>query len=449
MFRGKWTKVPCILHWTLHYIDLKKPVEGEFQIRWSRGDSKGNTDAIKLSSDSTKLVFESRFECPCLMFISKSNTVRPKIVAIELSRNNGKGKKKVYGKLSLDVGKYYSEKKPVDDIIEMETSQDIAPLFSATFGFHQIGKSDVVESVDESDLSFIGKPRDEMKTALNDWDLPSEIGEPVSQESSCDKRTKKSRRLKNNDLGGKHEPRKRTHHSKSKHSTTSHSRSSVEEDQLSTMSNDSQPTFVEENEQNVFTKEKASVDDENNAQKEEENEVQKEDENEVQKEEESNNEKEEELKNLEPPKPILIKKIVLPTKAEEEEENNKEETKEEEQNDKEEIKEEKQNENNKEEIKEKEQKEIEKEENQEQVTKTDLKEIFKPIFALSDFEISKAFFDNKKKYRFPPGIYPLYNTLLQYNVFEKGAYSNEELNDFTNFFIEEIEKSDLVKDKLN
>lgn len=179
---NKYTKIPCTLHWTIHNVDLKQKQKGNFELEWARGSHKGQTDRIPCDDDF-KVNYESNFEIPCTMFVHKDDqSIRAKQLKITLKRFVDKSLPKVYGKLTLDLGKYYARQlemqasngdqqpQPIKEDIEMETGRSIAPILSSTFNIEQVGKIEIGD-VDQNDISYAGGTVDKMKTAIDDWDV--------------------------------------------------------------------------------------------------------------------------------------------------------------------------------------------------------------------------------------------------------------------------------------
>ena len=170
MSRAKWEKTPYTVTWTIHTVDLKASVDGEFKLEWSRGSSKGSSDLV-LPNDSNCVVFEAQFEIPCTMFVSKTDGMaRQKNLKIVLKRHK-KNHSKVYGKLTVDIGKFYGKPGIIKEEVEMESGRAIAPIISMSFALHKEGEMMEVGAVDGTDLSFMGEPQDRMPTAIDEWDV--------------------------------------------------------------------------------------------------------------------------------------------------------------------------------------------------------------------------------------------------------------------------------------
>ena len=174
----------------------------DFKITYTRGNHSGATDIH--NSDSNGIInFESQYEIPCTMYLAKSdNKVREKIVNIMLMRYpDSKGAPKIYGKLSLDVGRYFSNKTTVKKIIEMESGRSVTPILTVSMSFNDEKEPLEVAEVDKNDVSFVEeKP---VKIDISAWDQTDieEIDENSNSSTvnkSDRKKThkRKSRRIK-------------------------------------------------------------------------------------------------------------------------------------------------------------------------------------------------------------------------------------------------------------
>lgn len=189
MFR--FEKVPCTLQWHCKYVDLKKQNNSQFQLSWSRG-SKGNgsTDLKKPGPDG-KIYFDDHFECPCTMFVSKKDgATRQKFLRLTLRRFPNSQTQKLYGKLNIDIARYYGNKEFIEEEIEMESGRSQTPVLVASFKINQSGKK-VEGNMDEDDISFMDPG--ETKPDLHDWDTTEiekaqDDGKPVLRQSDLIKR---------------------------------------------------------------------------------------------------------------------------------------------------------------------------------------------------------------------------------------------------------------------
>lgn len=199
MFR-KWEKTQCTLIWTIISVDLKAKNTSEFQLTWARGSSKGSTDNT-VPDENNMLNFNATFEIPCTIYISKQDgSIRPKNIKMVLKRfiDMEKEETKIYGKLTIDVGKYYGENQSIKEDIEMECGRRQAPVLSSSFIIHQTGRAEELGQVDENDLSFIGDTAEKVKTQLNEWDI-TECGDEeriVIPEEKTEDDTPKSHKKK-------------------------------------------------------------------------------------------------------------------------------------------------------------------------------------------------------------------------------------------------------------
>ena len=210
MSKAKWEKTPYMLTWTVHSVDLKTSVDGEFKLDWSRGSSKGSTDMLTPSASNT-ITFEAQFEIPCTMFVSKSDGMaRQKNLKIVLKRHKKKDSK-VYGKLTIDIARFYGKPGIVKEDVEMESGRAIAPVISMSFALRKEGDMMEVAGVDGTDLSFMGEPQDRMATAIDEWDV-TEVAESVHSRRG----KKKKKHGKHGHHEAKHEQAKQENEAKHK-----------------------------------------------------------------------------------------------------------------------------------------------------------------------------------------------------------------------------------------
>ncbi|KAH0786358.1 hypothetical protein GPJ56_009744 [Histomonas meleagridis] len=163
-----WKKIKATLKWTIANIDLGVNIRSKFVVMWQRGDSKGQTDSI-FPDNENKLNYNAQFECPCTMFVSKSNgSIRTKNVSFKLMRYI-KGKKKLYGKIIVDVAPFFGLTDASIVSKEMESGRSNPPIFNASFFLQSEGEIMEMEKADLEDVSFIGHK--EERVPLSSWDV--------------------------------------------------------------------------------------------------------------------------------------------------------------------------------------------------------------------------------------------------------------------------------------
>ncbi|KAH0793507.1 hypothetical protein GPJ56_002554 [Histomonas meleagridis] len=129
-------------------------------------------------------------ETKCTLYISKHDgAVRPKIVRITLHRYSDSQEPKIYGKLSVDVGKAFLENKTITEKIEMESGRSIPPVISISYSLSQIGNSEE-GNYGKDDVSFVEEPAP--KIPLNEWDKT----EIESVKEKHHKKRRKSKKVK-------------------------------------------------------------------------------------------------------------------------------------------------------------------------------------------------------------------------------------------------------------
>ena len=182
----KFQKVQSSLTFIIHSVDLNRKLTSEFKVSCVRGAFKGSTKLMK-PNERGVINFDTTLETKCTLYISKSDgSIRPKIVRITLHRYSSDQEPRIYGKLSIDVGKAFLENKTITEKIEMESGRSIPPTISISYSLHQIGNT-IEGNFDKDDVSFVEEPAP--KIPLNEWDK-TEI------ESVEEKHHKKKRKIK-------------------------------------------------------------------------------------------------------------------------------------------------------------------------------------------------------------------------------------------------------------
>jgi hypothetical protein len=164
---SKWVKARGILRFTIHSITFGKVVDSRFNVAWTRGKSKGQTDELS-AARYPQLTFNADFECSCTVFQNKSDgSIRPKFLKFLCNRINGKGKEQVYGRASIDVGKYYGN---IGHHIktDMESGHEQSPLLDLTIEIRRAGEMNEMTPHDETDVSFMDTSVN--KIAFGQWD---------------------------------------------------------------------------------------------------------------------------------------------------------------------------------------------------------------------------------------------------------------------------------------
>lgn len=132
-----WKKVVCTLRFTIHDIDLHRPMMSKYNCKWEIESNKGETD-VKIPNNQDKLEFESNFEQSLTFFINqKDNTIRPKKLKLFLYRLKENDKETLYGKLVIDISKFYQKEDSTNTFVrDMESGRSIAPTFNGSFNLY-------------------------------------------------------------------------------------------------------------------------------------------------------------------------------------------------------------------------------------------------------------------------------------------------------------------------
>lgn len=166
MFK-RYEKIPATLRFTLHHVNLKRKVNSDFKLSFARGSFKGATELVH-PDDKGLLKFEASYDTKCTLYLSKSDaTTKPKKLKIVLHRFTDENTSKIYGKIVIDVSKYYGSSSVSYEELEMESGRSIAPVLAISIIVQQSGQS-VTGQIDPNDKSFIDE--DTERIPINDWD---------------------------------------------------------------------------------------------------------------------------------------------------------------------------------------------------------------------------------------------------------------------------------------
>jgi hypothetical protein len=186
----RWKKIPHVIRWTIHAVDLHEDVPGEFSISWQRGDITGQTDPQRPDSNR-RLIINANFECPCKLYVDKkSGQARPKKIKIILNRHLPDGQTKVYGNLPIEVGQYLNSKAGVTLAVEMESGRDVAPTLHISVSLRKAGEEIAATTADSWDQSFMEEPVPHVPLAQ--WDTGADSSQ--GRKGSADEGDAASRR---------------------------------------------------------------------------------------------------------------------------------------------------------------------------------------------------------------------------------------------------------------
>jgi hypothetical protein len=142
------------------------------------------------------------FEVKVTIYISKTDgQIRPKKLNFVLRRFPDSHDPVIYGKLTLDVARYYRNREAVHECVEMESGRSVAPILNATFLIVPAGLS---TDGFESDQSYVEElaPRH----ALAEWDRTEVEPAPEEEPPAPKKRKKKHHRAPSDDTEPKSTP---------------------------------------------------------------------------------------------------------------------------------------------------------------------------------------------------------------------------------------------------
>ena len=165
---SRFAKIDCVLQFSIISIDVKKPQEGLFMVKWVRGEEQGQSDAFEPDKNNI-LQIDSTFECPITLYQSKSDgRVKEKDLRISLYRFTDPTKLKLYGKLHTNVAKAYGSSIGLEITSEMETGHSIAPVIQMNVNI--LSNDDDGDDYHGND-SVEGFSLNHKGAGLDDWDL--------------------------------------------------------------------------------------------------------------------------------------------------------------------------------------------------------------------------------------------------------------------------------------
>lgn len=142
-------------------------MNSEFRLFWVRGSEKGQSDLLT-PDDNNIINFNGTFEAKCTIYISKiDGHARPKKLKIVLKRYIDAELAKIYGRLTIDIARYFGVKGFKRESIEMESGRSTAPVMNASFTLKQIGDS-TTSDIDINEKSYFEE--DDSRQPLADWD---------------------------------------------------------------------------------------------------------------------------------------------------------------------------------------------------------------------------------------------------------------------------------------
>jgi hypothetical protein len=131
----RWVETHAILRFHVDSVNLKRRIDSDFQLTWTRGSHKGETEIVQADPDAV-LHFNCDFQIKCTMYSSqKSGKVRPKSMTILLNRFLTHRHAATTGKLDLDLGTLFKDAEPQTRQFPMESSRTSSPILSASFTF--------------------------------------------------------------------------------------------------------------------------------------------------------------------------------------------------------------------------------------------------------------------------------------------------------------------------
>ena len=166
-----WKKVFCTLNWTIHEIDLHRPMMSDYIFKWEIESDKKEKDKLK-PNNQNKIKFDFNDERELTFYINKKDsTIRPKKLKLFLFRLKDNNKEKLYGKLIIDIAKFYQKDESTNVVVrDMESGRSIAPTFNGSFIINTKSEDNQELNGDSiNEISF--KIDSDTDFPLSEWDI--------------------------------------------------------------------------------------------------------------------------------------------------------------------------------------------------------------------------------------------------------------------------------------
>jgi hypothetical protein len=127
-------KVACALRWTLHSVDLCRPVGKRFQLSWTRGRSSSGQTEAKRPDANGLILYEQTVQITITVYVSKTDgSIRAKGLSLMLNRPFDSPNHRVQGRLNINIGPYYGMPHGAREWFRMESNGSVRPIVNATF----------------------------------------------------------------------------------------------------------------------------------------------------------------------------------------------------------------------------------------------------------------------------------------------------------------------------
>lgn len=179
MFSFQWTKQHSQLIFTIHTVTLSEHYDEPFRIEWQRGDKSGETSLLYPGSDNI-ILFERRYTCDATVYISKKDgTIRKKLITFRVWRFYPDQSQKLFGKLTLDVSKFYGIATPVAGTYTLESPHRNKSTITITVRLSMPGSPLAVagQSLTDGSMTSISETMSIVTDKTSVWDVSEVVSE--------------------------------------------------------------------------------------------------------------------------------------------------------------------------------------------------------------------------------------------------------------------------------
>jgi hypothetical protein len=173
---AKPDKIRSTCAFTVHSMKLATTTPDAFQVEWKRSEHKGVSERVFPGSDGM-IVFEKQFRCPITIYYDKrKDEVRPKDLAFSFLVHRG-GKPKTFGKLLVNVSKYWKVDRPVTENLTVDSARNNPATACISFSTQPSLGPDGSPVLAGDDMTSIAEAEQLIADKNEDWDVSEAGGE--------------------------------------------------------------------------------------------------------------------------------------------------------------------------------------------------------------------------------------------------------------------------------
>ena len=180
--KKSYTKSPSVCNFTIHAVKLGAHDTNPFQVKWKRGETKGMTERA-FAGDDDLVTFEKKFQCPCVIYIEKrTRQAKPKYLSVSVMVLKGE-KKMIFGKVTVDISKYYKVELPELCELELESPHSKKSMITISFSTTPSMAATTIAAgiMTEMSLMSVSDAMNFKMEKREDWDV-SETVSPEDKE---------------------------------------------------------------------------------------------------------------------------------------------------------------------------------------------------------------------------------------------------------------------------